>query len=66
MQNWVKVRIRETGQVLDMEPNAARAMLNSGRGELVQAAAVETAAVTPAAERAIAPAQEKKPRKKGK
>jgi hypothetical protein len=42
----VKVRIRSTGQVAEMIPNVARAMIASGAGELVDSAAkVETASV---------------------
>lgn len=51
----MKVRIRATGQVLDMIPAAARAMVNGGTAEEVKSS--ESMAVAPNAERAVAPAQ---------
>jgi hypothetical protein len=56
----IKIRIRETGQVTDMVPDVARAMINGGTAVEVcdtKAAKPETMAVAPTAERAVAPAQ---------
>jgi hypothetical protein len=53
----IKIRIRETGQVLDMVPDVARAMINGGTAEEVKPAQPESMAVAPIAERAVAPAQ---------
>jgi hypothetical protein len=73
MNRYVNIRIRATGQVTEMVPDVARAMISSGMAEEVgaqrdlhlsavalQAGAAkkpETMAVTPTAERAVAPAQ---------
>jgi hypothetical protein len=51
----VTVRIRETGQVLDMVPGPAREMLASGYAE--DPSRPECAAVEPRAEKAVTPAQ---------
>lgn len=54
------VRIRATGQVLDMIPHVACAMLNGGTAELVeteQPKAIESQAAAPRAETAVDPAQ---------
>jgi hypothetical protein len=59
----IKIRIRETGQVTDMVPDVARAMINGGTAEEVisgqgsGASKNESMAVAPTAERAVAPAQ---------
>jgi hypothetical protein len=70
-----KIRIRSTGQVLEMIPNVARAMIASGAGELVvdSEAKIETASVDQSKIEAAsldrkalttdAPAQEKQKRK---
>ena len=69
-----KIRIRSTGQVLDMIPNVARAMIANGAGELVDTSAkvetasvdqskVETASLDRKAQTTDAPAQEKQKRK---
>lgn len=58
-----KVRIRATGQVLDMVPDVANAMIKGGTAEEVSK--IESAVVEPRAERAVAPAQSG-PAKKGK
>jgi hypothetical protein len=52
---YIQVRIRATGQVTEMAPHPARAMINSGIAEEVKP---ESMAVEPAAERAVAPAQD--------
>jgi hypothetical protein len=49
----IKVRIRATGQVLEMVPNVAQRMIAGGTAVAV----TESMAVAPAAERAVAPAQ---------
>lgn len=49
-----RVRIRATGQVTDMLPDVARAMILGGTAEEVKS---ESMAVSPQAERAVAPAQ---------
>ncbi len=66
--NWIKVRIKATGQVLDMLPSAARAMIAGGTAELVgdsnsSQAQPQTAAIEPRNERAIAPKASARPRK---
>jgi len=60
MSAYITIRIRETGQVTEMVPDVARAMLASGVAERVDtktAARPESAMREPAAERAVAPAQ---------
>ena len=60
------IRIRtKSGQMLEVIPNVAAAMVNGGTADLVGASnpPVETTALDPAQERAVAPAQDKK--KKG-
>ena len=59
----IRVRVRATGQVIDMVPMAARALLNAGRVELVDAGQIQTAAVNRSQSTATAPAQHSKPRK---
>ena len=64
-----KVRIRASGQVLDMVPDVARAMILGGTAEEVKAAQpkTETMAVAPIAEHAVAsPQTPKKKRLFGK
>jgi hypothetical protein len=57
-QGYVNIRIRATGQVTEMVPDVARAMISSGMAEEVGGAKKpETMAVAPSAERAVAPAQ---------
>ena len=56
----IKVRIKATGQVQDMIPNVARAMIAGGTAELVEET-TESAAIEPG-ERAVAPGQGKKPK----
>lgn len=64
-----KIRIRATGQVTEMIPNVARAMIASGAGEEVksetpiESAKIETATITTPPQKATAPAQDK-PKKK--
>lgn len=53
----VTVRVKSSGRVQQMYPHAAAAALRDGRVELVPENNVETAAVQPAAERAVSPAQ---------
>jgi len=60
----MRVRIKETGQVTDMVPAVARAMILGGTAEEVKSNAVESMAVAAAGERAVAPAQE--PQKKSR
>jgi hypothetical protein len=57
-----KIRIRATGQVTDMVPDVARAMINGGmavevKENEVKPAQPETMAVAPIAGRAVAPQQ---------
>ena len=52
MAQLIRVRIKATGQVLDMVPATAERMIVGGT-----ATRVENMAVAPAAERAVAPAQ---------
>ena len=59
----ITVRIKATGQVLDLVPFAAHPMLHGGTAELVSTEGTECAAVAPASERADAAAQSG-PRKK--
>lgn len=54
--NHIRVRIRASGQVLDMVPAVATAMILGGTAEEVKAPP-ETMAVAPIAERAVTPAQ---------
>jgi len=70
----IKMRIKATGQVLDLVPSVARAMFHGGTAELVDVedaermrppAGAETASVEPRAERAVARAQAP-PKKKAK
>jgi hypothetical protein len=69
-----KIRIRSTGQVTEMIPNVARAMIASGAGELVDSSAkpetasadtsnIETASLDRKTLTTDAPAQEKQKRK---
>ena len=64
MNGFKLIRIKETGQVTEMVPDVARAMILGGTAEEVKT--TESMAVEPAAERAVAPAQAgptKKPRR---
>jgi hypothetical protein len=57
-QGYMNIRICSTGQVTEMVPDVARAMISSGMAEEVgPAKKPETMAVAPSAERAVAPAQ---------
>jgi hypothetical protein len=56
----IKVRIKATGQIQEMIPNVARAMIAGGTAELVEEK-VETSSLKPA-ERAVAPGQGKTPK----
>lgn len=56
MLGYKLIRIRSTGQVTEMVPDVARAMITSGMAEEVKAQP-ESMAVDPAGERAVAPAQ---------
>jgi hypothetical protein len=49
----IRIRIRATGQITDMVPNVARAMINGGTAVEV----TESMTVAPVVERAVAPAQ---------
>jgi hypothetical protein len=49
---FITIRIRETGQVTEMVPDVARAMILGGTAD-----EVESMAVAQSAERAVAPAQ---------
>jgi hypothetical protein len=53
----LKVRIRASGQVLDMVPAVALRMIAGGTAEEVTSSQPESMAVAPIAERAVAPAQ---------
>ena len=55
--NHIRVRIKESGQVLDMVPDVARAMLAGGTAERADLGSIESQAVEPRSERAVAPAQ---------
>jgi hypothetical protein len=50
----IRVRIKASGQVLEMAPHPARAMILGGTAEEVKS---ESMAVAPAVECAVAPAQ---------
>jgi hypothetical protein len=54
-----KVRIRATGQIVELIPRVAEAMLSGGTAEEV----VETTMVNPREETAVAPAQNPQPKK---
>jgi hypothetical protein len=55
---YVKIRIRSTGQVTDMVPDVARAMLSSGMAERVaETSAPETAMLAQPSRQAVASAQ---------
>ncbi len=53
---YIRIRVKSTGQVTEMVPDVARAMINSGMAEEVKRT-TESTAVTPIAEQAVAPAQ---------
>lgn len=53
----IRIRIKHTGQVTEMVPDVAKRMIAGGTAEEVKASAVETMAVAPVAEHAVAPAQ---------
>jgi hypothetical protein len=57
MGGYKLIRIKSTGQVTEMVPDVARAMLSSGMADEVTPRPIESMAVAPAAERAVAPAQ---------
>lgn len=59
MNGYKQIRLRATGQVTEMVPDVARQLISSGMAEEVrsQGAQPESMMVQPAAERAIAPAQ---------
>lgn len=69
----IRVRIKASGQVLEMAPIAARALLNGGTAELVdeteaanletKPASIETAAVEGSAQTAVARDQHKHAKK---
>jgi len=55
---FATVRIRSTGQVTEMAPHPARAMIASGIAvEVEESSQPESMAVAPFAEQAVAPAQ---------
>jgi hypothetical protein len=57
--NFTRVRIRESGQVIDMVPDVARAMILGGTAVEVKSSQPESMAVSTAtAERAVTPAQD--------
>ena len=55
----IKVRVKATGQIVEMIPSVARAMLQGGTVEEV----IETAMVDPQAEKAVTRAKNPEPRK---
>ena len=61
----IRVRVKATGQVLDMVPEVAKRMIAGGTAERINLvdSPVESMAVAPEAERAVVPAQAG-PRKK--
>ncbi len=60
------VRILATGQILEMVPSAARAMINGGTAELVTPdKGTETTTAVPRSEKAVGPGQNP-PKRKGK
>lgn len=73
MIQWIRVRIKATGQVIDMVPDRARALIGIGTADAVnedEAKKLETpgpeaATIAPAQERAVAPAQNKTKKKLG-
>lgn len=60
MSQYITVRIKATGQVTELVPDVARAMILGGTAEELKP--VETQMVKPAAEHAVAPAQHAKPK----
>lgn len=54
----IRVRVRATGQVLDMAPDAARAMISGGTAEEVKASVRPETMTLGRAETAVAPAQQ--------
>jgi hypothetical protein len=61
-----KIRVKASGQILEVLPAVARAMLAGGTAELFEAKKVETASIDPSAERAVGSPQDKEPRKPNK
>ena len=53
----IRIRIKATGQVTEMIPSVARAMILGGTAEEVKSKPIESMAVTSSVERAVAPAQ---------
>jgi hypothetical protein len=53
--DFITIRIKDGGQVTEMVPDVARAMILGGTAEEVKT--TESMAVEPAAEHAVAPAQ---------
>jgi len=62
---YIRVLIRATGQVTELIPDVARAMVTAGTADLVSPG-IESAAIQPGAERATAPAQSHTKKKKGR
>jgi hypothetical protein len=59
---FITIRIKETGQVTEMVPDVARAMICGGTAVEVKP---ESMAVDPVAERAVLPAQDGPSKKSG-
>lgn len=59
----IRVRIKATGQIVDLLPAVARARVAGGTAELVEDKLSETAAVEPRAEAAVT-AEHKPPKRK--
>lgn len=59
----IRVRIKGTGQILDLVPHVARARIAGGTAELLEEPAAETAALDPSTEQAVTSAH-KPPKKK--
>ena len=60
---FITIRIKETGQVTEMLPEVARAMIAGGTAEPLE---TESMAVVPSAEHAVAPAQAGPTKKPGR
>jgi hypothetical protein len=59
----MRIRIKATGQVTEMVPAVARAMILGGTAEEVKLRSVENMSLAAAGERAVAPAQSSSPKK---
>lgn len=61
--NFIRVRIKATGQIVDLVPAVARARISGGTAESLEENKAETTALEPRAETAVT-AEHKPPRRK--